>query len=80
MGRDRLSRLLGVLWPAFVTAGVLEALVFVVVDPATLQAFGSKPLAWSPKAVYSITFFVFWGVIAVGCAITALVNSPEPDG
>lgn len=79
VGRDRPSRALRVLWPAFVTAGVLEALVFVVVDPDSLHWFGGAPVAWSPESVYSVTFLVFWGVTAVGGAITALLTTPDQD-
>lgn len=59
-----------VLWPAFLMAGVLVALIFVVVDPATLSWFGGEPLDWPRQAVYSVTFFICWGVIAVACTLT----------
>ena len=38
-----------ILWPAFLAAGVLTMLTFVVVDPATLAFFGEAPLDW-PRA------------------------------
>ena len=69
-------RALLILWPAFVMAGVLEALVFVVVDPSTLHWFGAEPLHWSASAVYSVTFLIFWGVIAMSGAITQLLEEP----
>ena len=72
------ERLLLILWPAFVMAGVLEALVFVVVDPGTLHWFGAEPLAGSASAVYSVTFLIFWGVIATSGAITQLLEEREP--
>ena len=65
-----------ILWPSFVMAGVLEMLVFVVVDPLSLHWFGGESLAWSRSAVYSVTFFIFWGVIATSAAITALLEEP----
>ncbi|MDX9842709.1 MAG: hypothetical protein RBT42_03050 [Aquabacterium sp.] len=54
-----------VLWPAFVMAGVLEMLLFSVLDPATLS-FGN----WHPEpaTVYSLAFFVFWALIAAAAA------------
>ena len=55
------ERALLILWPAFAMAGVLEALVFVVVDPLSLHWFGADPLGWSASAVYSVTFLIFWG-------------------
>lgn len=63
-------------WPAFVMAGVLEMLVFSVVDPATLTWFGHEPIGWSNNAVYSITFLIFWAVIATAGAITQLLGEP----
>ncbi|HEY1092218.1 MAG TPA: hypothetical protein VGE47_14080 [Burkholderiaceae bacterium] len=67
-------RALLILWPAFVMAGVLEALVFAVVDPGDLLCFGLEAVPGSRLAVYSVCFFVFWGVIATSAAITALLE------
>ena len=61
---SRLDRVLSVLWPAFVMAGVLEALVFVVVDPASLTWFGGSPVELTREAVYTVSFFIFWAIIA----------------
>ena len=72
------ERALLILWPAFMMAGVLEALVFVVVDPLALHWFGAEPLQWSTSAVYSVTFLIFWGVIATSGAITHLLEGPGP--
>lgn len=72
------ARALTVLWPAFVMAGVLETLVFVVVDPDTLSWWGAAPLDWSRSAVYTVSFFIFWAVIATASAITQLLHEHEP--
>ena len=77
-GRPFRQRALLILWPAFVMAGVLEALVFVVVDPGTLHWFGADPLTWSISAVYSVTFLIFWGVISTSAAITQLLHTEGP--
>jgi hypothetical protein len=53
------GRALTILWPAFLMAGVLEMLVFVVVDPADLHWFGGEALNWSAQAVYTVTFSKF---------------------
>jgi hypothetical protein len=66
-------RTLAVAWPAFLMAGVLEALVFVVVDPSTMAWFGVEPQGWSVQAVYTVTFFIFWLVIATSGALTQLL-------
>ena len=67
------ERVLSVLWPAFVMAGVLEALVFSVVDPAALTWFGGNPIDWPRQAVYTVSFFVFWAAIAAAGALTAML-------
>lgn len=74
------KRALLILWPAFLMAGVLEALVFVVVDPSALQWAGGGSQRWSASAVYSVTFLVFWGVVATSGAITQLLEAPGPSG
>ena len=77
-GSNLKQRALTILWPAFLMAGVLEMLVFVVVDPADLHWFGGASLDWSNQAVYTVTFLIFWGVIATAGALTALLEaSPE---
>jgi hypothetical protein len=72
------ERALMILWPAFVMAGVLETLVFVVVDPGSLEWFGAEPLHWATNAVYSVTFFIFWAIIATSAAITQLLQLESP--
>lgn len=64
---------LTVLWPAFLMAGVLEALIFVVVDPRELHWFGAAPVEMSTGAVYTVTFLIIWGVMSVSGALTALM-------
>ncbi len=75
----RAEQVLSVLWPAFVMAGVLETVVFAMVDPATLTWFGGEPLGWSRQAVYTVSFFVFWGVIAAASALTAALSCEVRD-
>ena len=70
------ERVLLILWPAFLMAGVLEMMVFAVVDPSGMTWFGMEPIEWSRSAVYSVTFFIFWGVIGTSGAITALLEEP----
>jgi hypothetical protein len=72
------QRALTILWPAFLMAGVLEMLVFAVIDPGDLHWFGGEALNWSAQAVYTVTFLIFWGVISVAGALTALLAA-SPD-
>ena len=66
---------LSVLWPAFFTAGVLDAMVFAVLDPRDLRWFGGTHFGWSPVAVHSVTFLIFWAAITAATATTALLLS-----
>lgn len=66
-------RLMWIAWPAFLVAGVLEMLVFALVDPEDLHWFGA-PLGWSRQAVYTLAFFVFWGIAMASSALTALLS------
>lgn len=66
------QRLMWIVWPAFLVAGVIEALVFAVVDPRDLQWFG-HPLAMSPQGVYTLAFFVFWVLTMASSALTTLL-------
>jgi len=70
------TRALMILWPAFVMAGVLEMMVFAVMDPDSMQWFGVEPLHWTRTAVYSVTFLIFWMVISTSAAITHLLEAP----
>ena len=72
------ERALLILWPAFLMAGVLEGLVFVVVDPQGMHGLPVGSLGWSASAIYSVSFMVFWGVIATSTAITQLLEAPGP--
>ena len=56
-----------ILWPAFLMAGVLEMVVFALVDPSSFAIAG-----WAPdvKTVYSLTFFIFWALVAAASGIS----------
>jgi hypothetical protein len=68
------------LWPAFLMAGVLEMLVFVVVDPGELRWFGGPALDWSASAVYTVTFLIFWCVIATAGVMSAVLAAAPGEG
>jgi len=71
----RVRRLLLIMWPAFLAAGLLTMLVFAMVDPQDLHWFG-HPLALSRAGVYTLAFFAFWAIVAVASSMTALLASP----
>lgn len=80
-GPSRVARFaMAVAWSSFLAAGVLEALVFSVVDPLELRWFGAAPVELSAQAVYTVSFLIFWGVVALGASLTLLLVSLPSDG
>ncbi len=69
---------MAVAWSSFLAAGVMEALVFAVVDPGDLRWFGADPIDLSAQAVYTVSFLIFWGVVALGASL-ALLLAGLPD-
>ncbi|HET9976308.1 MAG TPA: hypothetical protein VFQ20_02645 [Burkholderiaceae bacterium] len=61
---------LQVLWPAFLGAGLLELLVFAHVDPSDVHTLAGAPIDLSSQAVYTLSFFGFWAVIAAAAALS----------
>ena len=62
-----------IMWPAFLVAGMLEALVFAMVDPQDLHWFG-QPVELSRQGVYTLAFFVFWGIAMLASGLTTLLS------
>ena len=72
------QRWMWILWPAFLVAGVLEMLVFAMVDPQDLHWFG-QPVTMSREGIYTLAFFVFWGIAAASSALTTLLSMPPGE-
>ena len=78
---SRLGRFaMAVAWASFLSAGVLECLVFAVVDPGDLRWFGAAPVELSTQAVYTLSFLIFWGVVAFGASLALLLLRLPEDG
>lgn len=67
------QRWMWIAWPAFLVAAVLEMIVFAFVDPSELHWSGHS-LDLSREAVYTITFFLFWGGTMASSALTTLLS------
>ena len=67
------QRMMWIAWPAFLVACVLEALVFVLVDPQDLHWFG-EPVMLSKEGIYTLAFFAFWAIAMVGGALTTMLS------
>lgn len=70
---------LRILWPAFIGAGVLEGLLFAVIDPHDLRVFGGIALDWPATAVYSVAFLICWAGVATSGALSVLLSLPADD-
>lgn len=80
-GPSRIARFaMAVAWSSFLSAGVMELLVFAVVDPGDLRWFGAAPIELSAQAIYTLSFLIFWGVIALASSLALLlVNLPTDE-
>jgi hypothetical protein len=67
------KRMMWIAWPAFLVAGLLEILVFGLVDPQDLHWFG-HPLALSRQGVYTLSFFAFWALAMLSSGLTTLLS------
>jgi hypothetical protein len=68
-----MKRLIWVLWPSFVVAGIAVGVFFAVIDPQELYLFG-EPVHFSSLATYSIGFFCFWAVTAASSMFTCFIQ------
>ena len=70
-----------IVWPAFLAACLLEALVFAMVDPGELHWPGYLFQA-TRQGIYTMAFYAFWS-IAMACSALVLwlaKASPEING
>ncbi len=67
-----------VLWPAFLGAALGDGVLFTLIDPETIEVFGS-PGGVSRKAAYTIGFFVFWFIIVGASLLTLWLHGDGPE-
>ena len=67
-------RLMWVIWPAFLVAGIAEIVFFSVFDPFELHFFGDS-LEMSRQGIYTMGFFGFWGLGVASSALTMFLAS-----
>lgn len=67
------QRIMWIMWPAFLVAGMLEILVFAMVDPQDLHWFG-QPVELSRQGVYTLAFFAFWAIAMLASGLTTLLS------
>lgn len=78
---ERSQKLIYILWPSFLVAGVADALFFTAFDPADLHLFVDR-FAISGTSAYTIGFFAFWVLGASASALTCFLqrSSAEVNG
>lgn len=70
-----IQRIVAILWPSFLTAGVATALFFTAFDPNDLTALlGFSEV--SRTGVYTIGFFLFWFLTSFSCLLTCYFQRP----
>jgi hypothetical protein len=67
------QRIAWILWPGFVMAIPAVGIVFTLVDPADLHAFGA-PLELSRQGAYTLGFLLFWALGSACSALTCLLQ------
>ena len=71
------KRWMAIVWPAFLVAGLLEMMVFALVDPQDLH-WGGLPMPLSRQGIYTLAFFLFWALTMLSGAVTVLL-AQSPD-
>ena len=67
------QRLIWILWPGFLMAIPAVGIVFTLVDPADLHAFG-QPLEVSRLGAYTCGFLLSWALGSACSALTCLLQ------
>jgi hypothetical protein len=72
------KRLIYILWPAFIVAGIAEGVFFTLFDPTDLRLF-DREIGLGRTAIYSIGFFAFWIFAAGSSALTCFFQRSSAD-
>lgn len=72
------KRLILVLWPSFLTAGLAEIVFFTLVDPQELFLMG-EPVHFPLIATYTIGFGAFWALTILTSALTLFFIKPANE-
>jgi hypothetical protein len=69
-------RWLLIVWPAFITACLLEVFTFSMIDPSELHWAGNV-LQISRQGIYTMAFFCFWLISMVCSGLTWWLARPD---
>jgi hypothetical protein len=70
------QRVIAVLWPSFLTAGIATALFFTVFNPEEISLCMGYQKPISNIGAYTIGFFLFWILTSSTCALTCYFQRP----
>ena len=75
------QRIVSILWPSFLTAGVATILFFTAFDPQLIMAVSGYGDI-SRLGGYTMGFFIFWILTSTSCALTCFFQRPcdTPNG
>jgi hypothetical protein len=73
-----MQRLIWILWPSFLIAGIAEAVFFTLFDPTELHLFGAS-IELSYIAAYTIGFIAFWAFAAASSAFTCFLQRSSAE-
>lgn len=69
------QKIIAVLWPSFLTAGIATVLFFTAFDPVELLQT-TRFADSSRLGAYSAGFFLFWLLTAGSCVLTCYFSRP----
>ena len=75
MSVSKTQKIIAVLWPSFLTAGLATALFFTAFDPQELLR-QTRFADVSRLGAYSVGFFLFWLLTASSCILTCYFRRP----
>jgi len=73
-----IQRVIAILWPSFLTAGMATVLVFTAFDPQELAASKGYTEPVSRLGAYTIGFFLFWLLTLSSSMLTCYFQQPCP--
>ena len=74
-----IQKVISILWPSFLTAGLATILFFTAFDPELIVAISGYGEI-SRMAGYTIGFFLFWLLTSSSCALTCYFQRPCKPG
>lgn len=75
--RMTIRSLMWILWPSFLVAGILSAVVFALVDPLDIVVLGHMQVDRS--TFYTVAFFLFWLAVSLACTLSLYMSAGSPS-